>query len=174
MKKRTAKLVALICTMALALTCIFALVACGGDGGKSTGKGTKYTFTETNVEMTMNGEAMDSSSTAGTKNMYDTMYKDSTITVSDSKIVWKMSDQESTMSVKKDGEKYKLSGDYVENIKKGLSAMNTPGADVTYDFDMYGLKTEGGFQIVIATSTTTAAAQGQTYTSSTTITLNFA
>lgn len=143
MKKRIAKLSALICIIALVLTAMLALAACGNAG-------TNYNYSGTNAEI-INGNT--SSPDASMKTLYDTMYKDSTITVSDSKIVWKISDVESAMTVKKDGDKYILSGEYVEQMKTALSAgFSAGGVGVSVSFDMYGIETETGFDIIMNAS----------------------
>lgn len=163
MKKRIAKIVTLICTLTLAMVCVLALVACGG---------TTYTYSGTDVKMTGdNMGGMDMSGTMST--MYDNLFKGSTITVSDSKVVWKLSDQESSMEVKKDGDKYVLSGDYVDQLEQGISAgLSGSGVAVTYDFEMYGTETDAGFDIVIATSSTSSIT-GTSITVGATITVSF-
>ena len=100
------------------------------------------------------------------------MYKNSSIVVSDSKVVWKFSDTESVLSVKKDGTKYVLSGEYAEQMKKALSSGLSIGADVQVSFDMYGNEIENGFEIVMSvTSTISVSGSNQTY--GTKITVNF-
>ena len=152
MKKRIAKISALVCIMALVLTVIFAMTACGESG-------TKYTYSDTNVD--------------NLKTMYDAMYKNSSITVSESKIVWKISDVESTMTVKKDGDKYVLSGEYVDQMKTALSAGvgGISGAGLSVSFDMYGMETENGFDIVMKTSSTSSVAGS--FSMSTVLTISF-
>ncbi len=164
MKKRIAKISALVCIMALVLTVIFAMTACGESG-------TKYTYSDTNVEMT--GDLGGEGGNDNLKTMYDAMYKNSSITVSESKIVWKISDVESTMTVKKDGDKYVLSGEYVDQMKTALSAGvgGISGAGLSVSFDMYGMETENGFDIVMKTSSTSSVAGS--FSMSTVLTISF-
>ncbi|MDE6273532.1 MAG: hypothetical protein K2L87_00600 [Clostridiales bacterium] len=160
MKKRIAKIVTLFCTLALAMVCVLALVACGG---------TTYTYSKTDVKMTGDNMGVDMSGTMNT--MYDNMFKGSTLDVSDSEIVWTVSDQKSSMEVKKDGDKYVLSGDYVDQMKQALSA-SMGGTGVSVDFDMYGTETDAGFDIVMAT-TSTSSIGSTSYTVGMTITVSF-
>ena len=154
MKKRIAKISALVCIMALVLTVIFAMTACGESG-------TKYTYSDTNVEMT--GDLGGEGGNDNLKTMYDAMYK----------IVWKISDVESTMTVKKDGDKYVLSGEYVDQMKTALSAGvgGISGAGLSVSFDMYGMETENGFDIVMKTSSTSSGAGS--FSMSTVLTISF-
>lgn len=130
--KKTAKLFALICTLALVITVMFALSACGGNGEVKT-----YKFSKAESATSGNHSSTDMSS------LYDVMYKDSTITVSDKEVAWSVKDTLNIMSVTRDGDKYLLSGDYVEEMKKLFSSMG----NLTYE--VYGVETEEGFDIIM-------------------------
>ena len=151
MKKKLAKLITLFCTCALALTVALSVAACAGAGKTYRYQGCSFK-SDPDVGM---GDSMTA--------VYDTMYKDSTITVTDSEIVWKMQDQESKMTVQKDGDKYKLSGEAVDQVLSGFSGL---GIDSTAE--MYGQTTDAGFDLVI---TVTVSMSGVTVTE--TVTLNF-
>ncbi|MDE6505359.1 MAG: hypothetical protein K2L42_05765 [Clostridia bacterium] len=137
MKKQIAKISTLLCMLALVLAVILSLCACES--------GVTYTYSKANVEM---GAGI--GGTGSMSAVYDAMYKDSTITVTDSKIVWKISDMESVMSVSKEGEKYMLSGEYVEQMKKTLSQ----GFANVSSYEFYGIETENGFDIVMSMTAT--------------------
>lgn len=119
--KKIAKSIALICAIMTVASVAFAFTACGAE-----------------VTYTYAGCEFDYGSTA-----FDTMYKGSTITVSDSKIVWKILDTSEEFTVKRDGEKYICSGEFVDRMAQASSA---PAAGVTFEF--YGIKTEDGFDLV--------------------------
>ena len=165
MTKKAVKISVLICALALVFTVMFALSACGE-------KGTEYKYSATKVEL-IGDLGGDEGGIGGNLNtVYETMYKNSSIVVSDSKVVWKFSDTESVLSVKKDGNKYVLSGEYAEQMKKVLSSGLSVGADVQVSFDMYGNEIENGFEIVMSV-TYTISVSGSNQTYGTKITVNF-
>ncbi len=120
--KKIAKSIALICAITTVAAVAFAFTACGAE----------VTYTYAGCEFNY-----------GSTEIFDTMYKGSTITVSDSKIVWKISDISEVLTVKKDGEKYICSGEYVDRMAQasGATAAGVP-------FEFYGIKTEDGFDLV--------------------------
>lgn len=147
MKKKLAKLITLFCTCALALTVALSVAACAGAG-------TTYRY---------QGCKADPANSTITR-MYDTMYQDSTITVTDTALVWKMQGEESKVTVQKDGDRYNLSGESVNQTLEGLK--QSWGTDASAE--MYGQKTEAGFDLVIVL---TVNVSGSTVTQ--TVTLNF-
>ncbi len=114
-----------------------ALAACGESAG------TKYTFKETKVTTDLQSGSTASAITS-LETMYNTTYKDSTLEVKDGKIVWKIGDMENAMTYTKDGDKYVLAGEYMEQLSSAFSSFGGVGS-ISY----YGQKTEDGFAIVM-------------------------
>lgn len=139
MKKKVLKTVVIACALAMSLLCAALLTGCGD-------KAEKYTYSDVAVESNVPEAA---SGMESFKTMYNTMYKDSTLEVG-KKIVWNMPGQNSKgeMTYKKDGDKYVLGGDFVETLKSAFSGMGVSGVNV--EAELYGIKTDAGFEIVIA------------------------
>lgn len=155
--KKVAKISTLICTLALVLVVMFALSACGA--------GTTYKYSSVSIDM--GGYGSNDSLTS----VYDTMMKDSTITVSDKEILWTISDAKNTMTVTKDGDKYVLGGEYTEQMKTAFSSMG--GAGTVSNYEMYGKDTEGGFDIVMSMTVTISVPGTSPISNSTNITFHF-
>lgn len=125
--KKSGKILAVICAIALVLILTLALAACG--------TGTEYKYSGTECDNEMMADTIVS--------LYDGLYEGSTIRVSDKKIVWKVEDIDQVLTVvKRDGEKYDLNGDYLEKLGDTLDA----------GVEYYGLETEDGFDIVLTVS----------------------
>ena len=137
MKKLFTKLLILICAVALSATCAFALVAC--DSGE------KFTYSGTDVKITESFDDIFDDDTYANmlKTTYNNMYKGSTITVSDTKLTWTIQDNASVLTVKRDGDKYILAGDFVNQFNQNLAGGS--GIDQLW----YGIKTDAGFNIVM-------------------------
>lgn len=142
MKKSISKIYAVLCVpiLALALICVCMFAACTDAEG-----GEKYTYSDVTVDLGSYGYGADDT----IKNMYNNLYQDSYILVSDSKIEWVMEDTTGVMSVTKDGDKYILGGDYVDKLSESMGSL---GTGVTYE--MYGVKSGSGFNIVMTINLT--------------------
>lgn len=135
------KFVKVLGFMAIALCLGFTLVACGED------EGVKYNYSKATIETGGTISGIDSVF-GSMETMYDTMYKGSSIEVSDTKIKWVYTGAEGTFDVSKDGDKYVLSGDMMDTLKTSVSQMGA--TDIT--ISMAGSETEDGFEIVISES----------------------
>lgn len=137
MKKSLRRFLALTLVLAIGIVCVAALTACGGSE--------KYTYSEAKVESSM-PEMNESMSTIIPQ--YNTLYKDSTMEVTDSKIVWTLkSGDKGEMSYTKEGDKLVLAGDYYDEIKEAFESLSV-GMNV--EVSIYGIKTTEGFELVIS------------------------
>ncbi len=134
--KKVSKVIVTVCALALVMACAVMLVGCGDKD-----KGTEYTYSKAEIT----GDNADEMSNVTT--MYDALYKDSKLVVGSKNIKWTIADNEGTMTYTKDGDKYVLGGDYAKQITDSLKGM--AGAGATVEIELYGLETEGGFNIVI-------------------------
>ena len=151
MKKGVLRMLALACVLALGLACATMLTACGDDD--KTAPGEKFTYSKTTIESDDDLELGDMM--AGLTASYDTLYKDSTLEVTDSKVIWTMKDQKAEMTYTKDGDKMILAGDFADTMKEAFKNMNVGMANMSIELSMYGLKTDAGFEIVVDEKITT-------------------
>lgn len=135
--KKTTKIAVIVCTLALVLTVTFALAACGGP--------VTYNYSKTTCDAPVVGSMLAA--------IFDPMFKGSSITVSDSELVLKAGNEETTMTVKKDGSKYILSGDFADEMRSALSEFG--GSETA--IDLYGTKSSDGFDIVMEFSISNSA-----------------
>lgn len=166
MKKSISKIYAVLCALGLAaaLICICCLTACAG-----TESGDKYTYSDSASdvsEVTMNGtdvteqykDMYDMSS------MYDTLYQGSYILVGDSKLTWVLAtgDKE-VLNVTMDGDKYIMSGDYLDTMKEAMESLNNAYMNITIGtYNWHGVKTDDGFDMIIECGETVTAMSGGT------------
>lgn len=140
MKKKLTTIIA-AAVLALAMTASLALMGCDDPNA------VRYDFVEAKAEQIVDGVAADSQITDVTANMLTAVYKDSYIKVGEGSVKLVLKDSDSTLTVKKDGDKDILAGDYVETLKESLT---TSLSGVTFDkYEMYGTKTDTGYNIVI-------------------------
>lgn len=122
--KKSTKIITIFVMLALVLAVTFALASCGEDK--------TYTYS---------GAESDSDYLVSVSTLYDSMYKGSKITVNDKRIIWKIADAKETLSVKRDGEKYLLGGEYLKQMNESLGGLET---------EMYGIETKDGFDLIIS------------------------
>ena len=135
MKKGVLRMLALACVLALGLACATMLTACGDDD--KTAPGEKFTYSEVQVDGEDNDEMVD---------VYNMMYANSTLEVTDSKVIWALKDQKTEMSYTKDGDKLMLAGAYIESMKETIQQISP---DEEIGISLYGVRTETGFKIVM-------------------------
>lgn len=144
MRNKIFKISTLILTLSLTLVAVFALTACNGNDA---------TYTYSKVEMSAEGDAASEMQVMldvinpRLQASYNTLYKDSTITVNNKKLVWKIADETSIMQVKKSGEKYNLSGEATDKIIEAFTTLLGSGSGMTCK--MHGIETEEGFNIIM-------------------------
>lgn len=138
------KLAKLLLVVSAVICFAFAFAACGGSGDK-------YTYSETKLEVDLGSAELPAEAVAQIKQQYavlettfDTMFKDSELEVTDSKLIWSLKDQKNELSVEKDGDKDVLAGDMMDLLVSALGSM--VGANASYS--MYGQKTDGGYSII--------------------------
>ena len=124
------KLIKYFGVMLTAAFMCLALFACGGNG-------TKYNYKEAKVEGDSNMSSV--------VTMYNTLFKGSYIEVGNGSIKWTVSDQEQKLTCEKDGDKYSLSGKYMESLKDSLSGIGAGNMEIA----VWGAETEEGFKMVI-------------------------
>ena len=130
-----------------ALLCIM-LIACGG------GETNIYNFSNTTIE----GDSIEGAGASGLSyiaSSYEARYKGSHIEIIEGSkesyggIKWTMQDNEViTISYHKEGDKYILSGDYVDHLASTMWNVELP-QDILKNRFMWGAKTNDGFKIVM-------------------------
>lgn len=136
MRKSLRRFLALTLVLAIGIVCVAALTACGGSE--------KYTFSETKID-TSSQEI--GSSMSGLVTTYNTLYKDTSLEVTDGKIVWTLKgDDKGEMSYTKDGDKMILSGEFTDAMKE---AFKNVSFGMSVEVSAYGIKTTDGFELVV-------------------------
>lgn len=106
----------------------------------SCGKAKTYKYSDLSVESSSDGvDAM-------MKPMLESMYKDSTLEIKSDTATLIIDDVKNEMSMKKDGDKYMLSGDYSDRYKE---MFGNSGTGMEAEYKMYLLETEKGYDYII-------------------------
>lgn len=154
MKKKIAKFAALVfsCVLAAAIACF--LGACNGDtdpsGTGDDGPFETYTYSKATVKVFYKGESL-YPDTSSVSDIFDLQFGGSTISVSNSKLIWKIAGTDNALNLTPNNGKNVLSGGYVDFIRSVLD--NTDGSGIfggeskIVNFIMYGVKTESGYNI---------------------------
>lgn len=141
MKKTLHKFLVPLFVMSLMLLALLGFAACD-----ETNNAARYNFSEIKAE---SSDGMSSEMLNLMVPSLSAIYKDSYLSVSDTKIVWTMKEQSGEMTYSKDGDKYVLAGDFAKTFSDSLKgALGSIGGNVNASFEMYGIETETGFEIV--------------------------
>ena len=107
----------------------------------SCGKAKTYNFDSVSVENAADSE-IDMSGMI--KSVFEPLYKNSTLEIKSDTATILIDDQRNEMKMKKDGDKYVLSGDYSTRMEEMFG-----GADSGVKIQMYLLKTDKGYDYVL-------------------------
>ena len=114
----------------------------------SCGKAESYKYDSVSVEFpAIFGEDAGETNKA-LESMYDTMFKDTTLEIKSKTATLIIDDQRNEMKMKKDGDKYTLSGDYVARMEKMFTGAEF-GEGVEVKIDLYLTKTDNGYDYVV-------------------------
>lgn len=142
MKKTLHKFLVPLFVLSLMLLALLGFTACD-----ETTDAARYNFSEIKAE---SSDGMSSEMLNLMVPSLSAIYKDSYLSVSDKKIVMTMKEQSGEMTYSKEGDKYVLAGDFAKTFSDSLKGAlgSIGGGNVNASFEMYGIETETGFEIV--------------------------